>query len=240
MKPDLSYNNHWTGNYHVQLTGINGWSPHQNPSISLLKSPVGTISLEKVYSDVNANTGNWQCRHFIEWCYIDVGTSQDTTALGIMVVNITAGMATIETDTPFIACRLKILTTNLTTSLVGCDDEKTLIFWGINCISQNKITNYLLCPGVMDYHRRQGSEWKRKSPYIKTSTRGCADTFHLFGGIESTHLGQHTVWGCLSGVKTMVPLLLRHRWMRHPACPPMAVKVPIPAPGEVLHRAITK
>ena len=35
--------------------------------------------------------------------------------------------------------------------------------------------------------------------------RGLCWYVSLFGGIESTHLGQHTVWGCLSGSKQWYP-----------------------------------
>ena len=51
---------------------------------------------------------------------------------------------------------------------MGCDDEKTLdILIGINCVSQNKITNYLLCPGdVITIEGKEVSE-NANLTYIK-------------------------------------------------------------------------
>ncbi|HRD06274.1 MAG TPA: gliding motility-associated C-terminal domain-containing protein, partial [Saprospiraceae bacterium] len=167
------------GNYHVQLTGINGCITLSEPLNLTLKSPVGTIS-GKVYSDVNANGVIDNADTLLNGVILMSGQAKDTTALGIYeLVNITAGMATIEVDTHSLPAGSKILTTNLTTSLVGCDDEKTLdILIGINCVSQNKITNYLLCPGdVITIEGKEVSE-NANLTYIKPVPGGCADTFH--------------------------------------------------------------
>ena len=87
------------GNYHVQLTGINGCITLSEPLNLTLKSPVGTIS-GKVYSDVNANGVIDNADTLLNGVILMSGQAKDTTALGIYeLVNITAGMATIEVDT---------------------------------------------------------------------------------------------------------------------------------------------
>lgn len=165
------------GSYYVKLTGTNGCVASSEPLNLTLIQPVGTIG-GKVYSDVNANGVIDNADTLLNGVILKTQGISDTTKLGsYLLVNVPAGQNGIEVDTHSLPAGAKVLTGNLQTTLAGCDDETTLdILIGINCVSDNKTVNYLLCPG--DEILIEGQTIKEDSTLtiIKPETGGCADT----------------------------------------------------------------
>lgn len=165
------------GSYQLQLTGTNGCITTSAPLDLTLIQPVGTIS-GKVYSDVNANGTIDNADTLLNGVIISTQGFADTTQLGTYtLVNVPAGQNIIAVDTHSLPAGAKILTNNLQAILSGCDDETSLdILIGIDCISQSKTFNYLVCPG--EEILIEGHIIKEDSllTIITPETGGCADT----------------------------------------------------------------
>ena len=190
------------GDYHLQLTGTNGCVTQSEPLNLMLKTPVGTLK-GKVYSDVNTNGIIDNTDTLLNGVILMASSVKDTTEMGIYeLINLAAGQVTIEVDTHSLPQGSKILTTQLTASLVGCDDEAQLdILIGINCISQEKTINYLLCPGELIEIEGENIGEDANLTFIKPQPGGCADTFHYLVEVKQPILASIQTEAACPGIE---------------------------------------